>query len=82
MPGQPEPSFLQAGLPAGSGADRGGIVEQAVVLFLLGQAGEFGEQFMRRRQERIFAMQDGRVFALAIIVKVDFARTHVEFDAG
>jgi len=63
MSRQPETSFLQPGLPAVAGADRRRVVEQAVMLFVLGEAGEFGEQRVRRRQERFFAMQDRRVFA-------------------
>jgi hypothetical protein len=81
MPRQPEPPFLQPGLPAGAGTDRRRIVEQAVLLFLLCEAGEFGEQRMCRGQERFFAVQHGRVFARTIIVIVDFVLAHVQFDA-
>jgi hypothetical protein len=39
-------------------------VEQTVLLFLLCKAGEFGEQRMRRREERLFAVRDRRIGSL------------------
>ena len=82
MPGQAPACFGEAGLPAGAGADRGRVVEEPVPLFLAGEAGEFGNEGMGRREERFLAVQDGRVVALAVVVKVDLPRSHVEFHAG
>ena len=50
--------------------------------FLLGQPSESGVVGMSRCEEGFFAMQDGRVFAGSVVVKVDLPRTHIQFHAG
>ncbi len=50
--------------------------------FLLGQSSESGVRGMSRCQEGFLAMQDGRVFAGSVIVKVDLPRPHIQFHAG
>jgi hypothetical protein len=42
MAAQCESSRVEPGQPVVSGADGGGVVEEAVFFFLLGQLGEFG----------------------------------------
>ncbi len=50
-----EPALGQPLLPAVAGADGGGVVEQAVVFFLAGEARELGHERMMRRKERFLA---------------------------
>ena len=54
---------VQPGLPAAPGADRRRLVEQAVPLFLLAQAGEPGRERILSRDERFLAVPDRRVGA-------------------
>ena len=82
MTGQAETGFGQSRLPARSGADGCGFIEQSMPNFLLGQSSESRVLGMSRCQEGFFAMQDGRVFAGSVIVKVDLPRTHIQFHAG
>jgi hypothetical protein len=77
MARQASPGCRKAGLPAGAGADRRRVVEQAAPLFLAGEAGEFRKQGMARREEGFLAVQDGRVVTLAVVGKVDLPRAQM-----
>ena len=63
MPAYRESGRVEPGLPAVSGADGGGVVEEAVFFFLLGQLGEFGVEWVIGFEERLFAVEDRRVGA-------------------
>ena len=63
MAGQAPAGLGEARLPAGAGADAGGLVEQAVGFFLLSQAGEPGVQGMVEQQEGFLAVEDRRIGA-------------------
>ncbi len=49
------------------GADGGGFIEQAVLFFLAGQAGEVGVERLVGVEERFFAVLDRRVGALGVL---------------
>jgi len=79
--------FFQAREPANAGADQAKgdralelrslspCLEQASLLFLLREAGKFGMQGMSGMKKGFFAMQDGRVRALVVVVAVQRAVT-------
>ncbi len=56
--GEVESGFGESRLPAGASADGGGLVEQAVFLFLFGQLRELCVERVVRREEGFFATQD------------------------
>ncbi len=51
MPAQSESSRVQSCQPSVSGADGGGVIEEAVFFFLLGELGEFGVEWVIVCQE-------------------------------
>jgi hypothetical protein len=51
--------------------DGGGVVEEGVFFFLLGQLGEFGVEWVLGCEERLFAMQDWRVGAGVVFEAID-----------
>ena len=73
MPAQRESGRIEPRLPAVLGADGGGVVEEAVFFFLLGQLGEFGVEWVIGCEERLFAMQDRRVGGGLVFEAIDLA---------
>ena len=68
-------------LPALPRSDGGGVVEETVFFFLLGQLGEFGVEWVIGWEEGLFAMQDWRVGAGLVFEAIDLAGAEREFDA-
>ncbi len=64
MPANHEPALGQPLFPPLAGADRGRVVEQAVLLFLPGQPGEPDHERVTRRKDRLLAVEDGGIGAL------------------
>ena len=71
MPAKRKPPFLQPALPSFRGSDRRRVIEQPVLFLLLGQPGEPGMERVVGWQERLLAMEDGRVRALRIVVAIE-----------
>jgi hypothetical protein len=82
MPADRESLFVEATLPSLPGSDRRGVIEQPVLLLLLGEPGEPGMERVVGRQERLLAMEDGRVRAVRIVVAVELARAERQLDAA
>jgi hypothetical protein len=74
MAAQNETRLAEPALPAGAGADGRRVVEQAVLCFLLGRAGEFSVERVIGVQERLLAVQDRRVGAGGIVVAFELPR--------
>src|SRR4051812_33263300 len=74
MPAKRKPPFLEPALPSLCGSDRRGVIEQPVLLFLLGQLGEPGMEQVVGWQKRLLAMEDGRVRAGRVVVAVELTR--------
>jgi hypothetical protein len=82
MPAERKPPLLQPPLPSLSRADRRGVIEQPVFLLLLGQPGEPGVERVAGWQERLLAMEDGRVGAVGIVIAVELAGAERQLDAA
>jgi hypothetical protein len=80
MPAKPEPGLCQPRLPAVSGSDGGGVVEEAVFFLLLGQAGKLGIEGMVGRKECLLAMEDRRVWAGIVLKAIDLAGVEQQDD--
>src|SRR5437879_12554812 len=57
VPPDGEPGLARPCLPAGAGADRGRVLEQSVLLLLVGDAGELGVQ-------RVLGVDEGLLLLL------------------
>jgi hypothetical protein len=68
----------EAGLPGLAGADGGGVAQEAVVFFLLGEAGELFAEGVVGGEEGFFAVEDGRVVAGGIVPAVELHRAEAE----
>src|SRR5437667_8980731 len=79
---EPESLYPQARLPPGPGSDAGRVGEQAVLLLLPGQPGELPVQRVVGGEERLLAVQDGRVGTPAVVVAVQLARAQRQPDAA
>ena len=82
MPAQRESGRIQPRLPSVSGADGGGVVEEAVFFFLLGRLGEFGVEGVIRWEEGFLAVEDRRVGAGLVFEAIDLAGAEGELDAA
>jgi hypothetical protein len=82
MPADRESLFVETTLPSLPGPDRGGLIEQAVLLLLLGEPGEAGMERVVGWQERLLPMQDGWVRAVRIVVAIELARAERQLDAA
>ena len=64
-----------------AGADGAGVIEQAVLFFLGGEAGEFRVEGVVGEEETLLAVEDGRVGTAGVVVAVDLPGAEVELDA-
>jgi len=73
VPLQLKPAFRQSLRPSVARADAARLVEQAVLLLLGGEASELRIQRMIGRQERLLAMENGRVGAGRVLSTLGLA---------
>ncbi len=82
MPPNRESPLRQPPFPPLPRADRRRLVEQTVLLLLLGQPGEFGQQSVPGREERFLAVEDGGIGTLGVVEAVELPRPQRELDAA
>jgi hypothetical protein len=78
MPTEGVTPLTEAIVPAGTGADRRGLVQQPGPLLPGGQAGELRPPRVVGQQERLLAVQDRRVRARGAIAALDLAGWQIE----
>ena len=81
MAAEGEAAVGEAAVPAVAGAEGRGVVEQAVPLFLGGEAGELRRQRVARGQEGLLAVEDG-VCRMGLVVAVELAGAERRLDAA
>ena len=77
-----EPALAQSCLPSLPCADGAGVIEQAVLFFLGGEAGKSRVERVVAEEEALPAVEDGRVGAVGVVVAVDLPGAQVELDAA
>ena len=79
---QDEPGLLDSRLPSLAGADLVELMEEAVRLCRSCQCAEARKPGIVGRQQRLFAMQDRRVLARAIVGRCGFGGRRIDLDRG